>query len=94
MLNVLVNKAKVIKIDAENLFTKVKRQDVLDMFQNTAINKLTVISKALQNYNDFIHKRKETIETDQIMERFEHLEPMISNIYNKCGNKIEEEHWK
>ena len=84
-------RAKVIRIDAENLFARIKRQDVLDMFQNTAINKLKVISDVLKNFQNFRQNRKETIENHKIMERFEDLEPMMMDIYQKSGNKIEAE---
>jgi hypothetical protein len=82
-------KAKIIKIEGQALFSRIKRPDIMEMFEKTASNKLKVFSRLINIYRDHLLERKETIHTDRIMERIEELEPMMTEIYLKSDKKLE-----
>ena len=74
-------KARIISIEGKALFSRIKRADIMEMFEQTALKKLMILSKIMRNFNDHLLERKQTINTDRIMERIEYLEPMITDIY-------------
>jgi len=74
-------KARIISIKGDVLFAKIKHPDILEMFKETTLKKLKVLSNSIQTFSDHLQERKQTINCDRIMERFEYLEPMITDIY-------------
>lgn len=84
-------KARIISIEGKALFLRIKREDIMEMFEQTSLKKLKILSESIGNYKDHLIERKQTINTDRIMERIEYFEPMMTDIYLRSDMKLEAE---
>ncbi|CAI2370917.1 unnamed protein product [Moneuplotes crassus] len=85
-------KARIISIEGEALFTKIKRPDIIEMLEDINMKKLQMLSKSLETFINHLKERKETQRHDQIMDRLEYLEPMMTDIYLQNDKKLEAHH--
>ncbi|CAI2368994.1 unnamed protein product [Moneuplotes crassus] len=82
-------KARIISIQSDAFFARIKRDDIIKMLTSITLKKLKVLSQSIDNFISHVQNEEEIQKIDQIMDKIEILEPMMTSIYLQNNKKLE-----